>query len=63
MKTLLRHGARIDAVDNTWGTPPLVWALTGCGRSAAPPVNRYCAAVALVPAGANVTRDMLAWDK
>ena len=32
VKTLLRHGARVDSIDKTWGTPPLVWALTGWDR-------------------------------
>jgi len=41
-----------------------VWALTGWGRSAAKPVDRYYAVIAqLVAAGANVTPDVLAWDK
>jgi ankyrin repeat protein len=64
VKTLLRRGASVDVIDKTWGTPPLVWALTGWGRSAATPVDRYYAVVAqLVAAGANVTSDLLAWDK
>jgi ankyrin repeat protein len=64
VKTLLHHGARVDVIDKTWGTPPLVWALTGWGRSAATPVDRYYAVIAqLVAAGANVTPDVLAWDK
>lgn len=64
VRTLLRHGARIDIIDKTWGTPPLVWALTGWARKAAASADGYYAVVAqLVAAGANVTPDMLAWDK
>ena len=32
VSALLRRGARIDVIDKTWGTPPLVWALTGWSR-------------------------------
>ena len=64
MKTLLRHGARVDAIDKTWGTPPLVWALTGWDRQPAGQRNTYYDVVArLVAAGAKVTPDLLAWDK
>ena len=64
VKTLLRHGARVDSIDKTWGTPPLVWALTGWDRHPAGQGTRYYEVVArLVAAGANVTPDLLAWDK
>jgi hypothetical protein len=64
VKTLLRHGARVDAIDKTWGTPPLVWALTGWGREPAGQGDKYYEVVArLVASGANVTPDLLAWDK
>src|SRR6185436_17042164 len=64
VKTLLRHGARVDAIDKTWGTPPLVWALTGWARQPAGQRDRYYEVVArLVSAGAKVTPDLLAWDK
>jgi hypothetical protein len=29
---LLRWGASVDVIDKTWGTTPLVWALTGWSR-------------------------------
>ena len=32
VEALLRWGARVDAIDKTWGTPPLIWALTGWTR-------------------------------
>ena len=35
VSALLRRGAGVDAIDKTWGTPPLVWALTGWSREAA----------------------------
>lgn len=63
VKTLLRHGARVHVIDKTWGTPPLVWALTGWDRQGTGQ-DDYCEVVArLVAAGANVTSDLLAWDK
>jgi ankyrin repeat protein len=64
VKTLLRHGARVDAIDKTWGTPPLVWALTGWDGQPAGQGDKYYEVVArLVAAGATVTPDVLAWDK
>lgn len=60
--TLLRHGARIDAIDKTWKTPPLVWALTGWQRSGHGG-QYYDVVAALVAAGGRVTADMLNWDK
>jgi len=64
VKTLVRHGARVDVIDKTWGTPPLVWALTGWGRKGVAAGDGYYAVVAqLVGAGATVTPDVLAWDK
>jgi len=64
VKTLLRHGARVDAIDKTWGTPPLLWGLTGWDRQPAGDRDKYYEVVArLVVAGANVTPDLLAWDK
>jgi ankyrin repeat protein len=61
--TLLRHGARVDAIDKTWGTPPLVWALTGWDRQGRGRDDHYEVVARLVAAGANVTSDLLAWDK
>jgi len=64
VKTLLRHGAGIHAIDKTWGTPPLMWALTGWDSGPAGEQETYYDVVArLVPAGATVTPDLLAWDK
>ena len=64
VKTLLHHGARVDVIDKTWGTPPLVWALTGWDIKGAASRDLYYAVVAqLVAAGASVTPDVLAWDK
>jgi ankyrin repeat protein len=59
---LLKHGANIHAIDATWHTPPLSWALTGWQRSGHR--GQYHAIVAqLVAAGARVTPDILQWDK
>ena len=64
VKTLLRHGARIDTIDKTWGTPPLVWALTGWARQPEGQGDKYYEVAArLVTAGATVTPELLAWDK
>ena len=61
---LLRRGARVDVIDKTWGTPPLVWALTGWSEQARNRFRRYYEVVArLVGAGANVKPDLLDWDK
>src|SRR5260221_7934297 len=61
---LLRRGARIDAIDKTWGTPPLGWALTGWDRKPAAASERYYQVVArLVAAGAHVGSDLLSWEK
>ena len=64
VSALLRRGARVDVIDKTWGTPPLVWALTGWSQEPATDVGRYYEVVArLVGAGANVKPDLLDWDK
>jgi ankyrin repeat protein len=61
---LLQHGASIDPIDKTWGTTPLVWALTGWSRKEAREIDRsYEVAKRLVAAGARVTQDLLDWDK
>lgn len=64
MTALLRRGARTDAIDRTWGTAPLVWALTGWSRKPPGEVGRYYEVVSqLVAAGADVPPDLLGWDK
>lgn len=62
VKVLLQRGAHIDAVDKTWNTPPLQWALTGWQRSGH--AGEYYEVVAqLVAAGAQVTAEIIEWDK
>jgi ankyrin repeat protein len=62
VRVLLKHGAHVHAIDKTWKTPPLVWALTGWQRSGHR--GRYYEVVAqLVAAGAHVTKDLIEWDK
>jgi ankyrin repeat protein len=62
VKVLLKHGASIHAIDTTWNTPPLAWALTGWQRSGHG--GRYHEVVAqLVAAGAEVTPELIEWDK
>ena len=63
VKALLRHGARVHVIDKTWGTPPLVWALTGWDRPRTGQDDYYEVVARLVAAGANVTSDLLAWAK
>lgn len=61
---LIRRSARVDIIDKTWRTPPLVWALTGWSRDMTTDRSRYYRVVArLVAAGANVTPDLLEWEK
>jgi ankyrin repeat protein len=61
VRSLLKHGANIDAIDKTWNTPPLTWALTGWQRSGHR--GRYHEIVAqLVAVGALVTPDIIEWD-
>jgi hypothetical protein len=60
---LLRAGARVDLADKTWGTTPLLWALTGWTR----PSHRtneayYDIVAALVRAGTVVSRDVSEWE-
>jgi ankyrin repeat protein len=58
---LLRHGADVEAIDKTWHTTPLTWALTGWGRHPSP--QHYDIVARLVAAGATVTADMREWTK
>jgi hypothetical protein len=63
VNALLRSGARVDVTDKTWGTPPLIWALTGWSRKPSSDATRYYQVVArLVAAGAAVKPDLLQWD-
>ncbi len=64
VQTLLRHGARVDVIDKTWGTPPLIWALTGWSRRSDRDASRFYDVVTqLIGAGAPVRSDLLEWDK
>jgi hypothetical protein len=58
---LLKHGAHVDAIDNTWRTTPLTWALTGWSRKPVP--QHYDIVARLVQAGATVTPDVFEWEK
>ena len=55
--SLLRHGARVDAIDKTWHTTPVTWALTGWSRRPSP--QHYAIVAQLVASGAAVTSDLL----
>jgi ankyrin repeat protein len=61
---LLHHGASVDVVDKTWGTSPLLWALTGWiqGQSR-DDTSSYAVVAALVAAGSEVRRDIFEWEK
>jgi ankyrin repeat protein len=62
VRVLLTHGANIHAIDKTWKTPPLTWALTGWQRSGHR--GQYHEVVAqLVASGARVTPEMSEWEK
>jgi hypothetical protein len=60
---LLRYGASVDAVDKTWGTKPLVWAVTGWQRKAAEPGRYHDVVARLVAAGAPVSQELLDWSE
>src|SRR5262245_13357374 len=60
---LLRRGAHVHAIDKTWGTPPLLWALTGWTHQAEPYPRYYETIARLIEAGATVRPDALEWDK
>jgi ankyrin repeat protein len=59
---LIRRDADLDAIDETWQTPPLIWALTGWKRKNVPTSRYYAIVARLVAAGANVRPDLLEWD-
>ena len=64
VKLLLGHGARVEVIDKTWGTAPLMWALTGWSQESPPDADRYHEVVAeLVAAGGSVTPDLLDWER
>jgi ankyrin repeat protein len=63
VETLLRHGAAVDVNDKTWGTPPLIWALTGWKGRPSPDARYYEVVERLVGAGATVTPKMLEWER
>jgi ankyrin repeat protein len=60
VKALLKRGARVDIKDKTWGTPPLMWALSGWSlKPAAPPERVYETVRLLVAAGSMVKPEWL----
>jgi ankyrin repeat protein len=64
VRVLLRHGAPVNVKDETWGTPPLVWALHAWSEERAAPPERYTQVVAmLVAAGAVVDPELLSSEK
>jgi ankyrin repeat protein len=64
VRVLLRHGAPVNVKDETWGTPPLVWALHAWSEERAAPPERYHEVVAmLLAAGAVVSPELLDSDK
>ena len=64
VELLLRRGAHVDAVDKTWGTTPLVWAVTAWSRTPAAEAAGFHPIVArLVAAGATVRPELFADDK
>jgi hypothetical protein len=64
VRVLLRHGAPVNVKDETWGTPPLVWALHAWSEERAAPAERYTQVVAmLVAAGAVVDAELVTSEK
>ena len=65
VRLLLRQGAQVDVIDATWGTTPLLWALTGwSNHGAGDREDRYYEVVEmLLRAGAAVRPDVFEWDK
>jgi Ankyrin repeats (3 copies) len=62
VRLLLRHGARVDRIDETWRTPPLLWALTGWTDAQHQADERYYQVVSeLVAGGAHVSSETRAW--
>src|SRR5688572_4168843 len=60
VRVLLRRGASVDLPDETWRTPPLVWALHAWSEEPMAPAERYHEVVAmLVAAGAAVPPGVL----
>jgi ankyrin repeat protein len=63
VSSLLQHGADVHAIDNTWGTPPILWALTGWAREEANAEQYHVIVAALIAAGATLRPDVLGWEK
>src|SRR6266513_2791148 len=60
VKLLIRHRAALDESDETWGTPPIGWALHGWSTNRSAPPGRYSAVVAMLAnAGAAVKAEWL----
>ena len=64
IQALLRRGAPVDATDDTFGTPPTMWALYAWAEEPHAPPERYYAAVELlVGAGASIKPQWLEENK
>jgi hypothetical protein len=63
VSVLLEQGASVDPIDKTWGTSPLVWAVTGWSRKTGPAERYYDVVARLVAAGARVKADLLDWNE
>lgn len=60
VRLLLRRGATVDVADETWGTPPLTWALHAWRADPSGQPERFYEVVhVLVAAGAAVSPDLL----
>src|SRR6266513_2394906 len=60
VKLLIRHRAPLDESDETWGTPPIGWALHGWSTNRSAPPGRYGEVVAMLAnAGAAVKAEWL----
>jgi ankyrin repeat protein len=64
VRVLLRHDASVTITDDTWHTPPLVWALHAWSSDRTSAPEHYAEVVRLlVNAGAQVQDEWLRWDK
>ena len=59
---LLRHGARVDAIDATRKATPLAWAVSGWSNEASSSDSYYAVVERLMRAGATVPGDLLDSD-
>jgi hypothetical protein len=63
VELLLARGADVHAIDDTWQTPPLSWALTGWSRKENEAERYYPVVAALIGTGAKAGPETLEWAR